>query len=84
MSLPDEQDSKAVHNERLKLSATFLNGVAIAAIGVGVITPAVAYILDLQNLRESGPGLVVLLGVALLVIGLALHWLARKLLGDLR
>ena len=84
MTLPIDPDPKAVHNERLKLTATFLNGAAIAAIGIGTITPAVAFVLNLQNLRQSGAGPVGFLALALLAVGIFLHWLARKLLGDLR
>lgn len=44
MSEPDAEKAeadrlKAVHNERTKLSATYMNGVAIAAIAVGGLAP---------------------------------------------
>jgi hypothetical protein len=48
------RDPKTIHNERLKLTASILNTVAGAAITVGGITPAVAYILDLQGMRAQG------------------------------
>jgi hypothetical protein len=83
-ALPADPDEKSVHNERLKLTATFVNGVAVATVGVGVVTPIVAYLLDLQGLRQAGAGPTVIVGGALFVIGFVLHGVARRLLGDLR
>lgn len=77
-------DPKAVHNERLKLTASVLNTVAGATITVGVLTPLTAYLFDLQGMRAAGLGPVVVVGCAWSAFGLGLHWAARTLLGDLR
>ncbi len=42
MSAPIDDEAirlKAVHNERTKLAATYMNGVAIAAVAVGGLAP---------------------------------------------
>ena len=63
------RDLKTIHNERLKLTANVLNTVAGESITVGLITPAVAYVLDLQGMRAQGAATVVALGLAWLAIG---------------
>ena len=73
---------KTVHNERLKLSATFLNGVAIAGLAIGGFTPAV------QAMRAPGPPAEwsrVLITAAVCFCGsVILHFAARSLLRGLR
>ncbi|PZQ49614.1 MAG: amino acid transporter [Rhodovulum sulfidophilum] len=74
---------KTVHNERLKLSATFLNGLAIAALAVGGVTPLV------QALRtaEISPGewRGTLIAATVCFGGaVVLHFIARMILGGLR
>jgi hypothetical protein len=76
--------AKAVHNERLKLTANILNTVAGAMVTIGLVTPLTAYALDVQGLRSGGLAPVLLLGAAWLAAGTLLHWAARKSLGDLR
>jgi uncharacterized membrane protein YoaK (UPF0700 family) len=71
---------KTIHNERVKLSATFLYGTAIAIFAVGVFAPTV------QAMREAAPepwhttGLIVLVCLGL---SAALHFGARWMLGGL-
>jgi hypothetical protein len=74
--------SKTVHNERVKLTATFLNGVGIATFAIGGLTTAV------QALRVIVMPPELVKGTALVVFACAgvaftLHLFARKLLGEL-
>ena len=68
-----------VHNERTKLSATYLNGVAIAVMAVGGLGPVVSVL---------NGGAAPVLGIAAVSVicllgSIALHFLARRLLGSL-
>lgn len=40
-----------IHNEQAKLTATFLNNVAVAIIGAGLIVPFFAVLCGLSNLE---------------------------------
>ena len=71
----------AVHNERVKLSATFLNTVAAGSLVVGIIAPMVSLFLGGQPVPV---GRVVALVVTLVVVSGVLHLLARALLKGLR
>jgi hypothetical protein len=70
--------SKLVRNEQRKLTATYLNGAAIAVMGVGGFTPIVALA---QSVNPSLSAFVVVIGCILASAGL--HWLARRTLGGL-
>lgn len=69
-----------VHNERTKLTATFLNGVAIAVVAIGGLAPAVAVVGGASNLAVAT--LVVQFMVCLAGGGI-LHFAARWVLGRL-
>ncbi|HYF55646.1 MAG TPA: hypothetical protein VEA41_15445 [Salinarimonas sp.] len=73
-----------IHNERTKLSATALNGVAVASIVAGFITPLAAASFGVPG--PAGRSLAVTLAAAVgwLVVGLCLHLAARRLLRELR
>ncbi len=45
-----------VHNERAKLSATFLNNIAVAVIGSGLIAPFFVALYGLGNLTPDQIG----------------------------
>ena len=67
--------NKAARNEQLKLSATFLNGIAVALFAIGVFGPIFSF-------AQSG---VVSLAMTLLApgcgfVGFALHLFGRRLL----
>jgi hypothetical protein len=68
-----------IHNERLKLSATWLNGLATAAVAVGSIAPSIAAVTG-----ATSPIVAVGLAVFWLLVGTGLHFAARALLGRLR
>jgi ABC-type cobalamin transport system permease subunit len=70
--------NKLVRNERRKLTATYINGIALALIAVGVFTQAVAFA---QSLTLTIISVVVMFACS--ALSLSLHWLARHLLGGL-
>jgi hypothetical protein len=70
--------NKAARNERAKLTATWLNGVSIAAVAVGGIGPTVAVIIGTVPppvIRD-----VLLAGIAWLLLALSLHMAGRMIL----
>jgi len=72
-----------IDNERTKLTAAWLNGLATAAAAAGAIAPAAAAFYGVT----SGPsaGLRLVLGMAIWIgAGLGLHLAARRVFGRLR
>jgi hypothetical protein len=72
-----------VANERAKLTAAYLNGVAIGLLLIGAFAPVFSFMFAAQASRPS----LTLLGVAILVCQLGsgcLHWIARRVLGGLK
>ena len=72
-----------VENERVKLTASWLNALATALVAAGAFAPAAALLYGLSHLAistESIFGIVILC----LVAGLLLHVLGRIVLGRLR
>jgi hypothetical protein len=69
-----------VRNERTKLTATYLNGVAIAFAALGAIAPWIAYAQGAAT-RLIVAGLSTVICVALSV---SLHLVGRAMLGQLR
>lgn len=70
--------NKLVRNEQRKLTAAYVNGVALALVGVGVFAQVVAFA---QALSLTLAAAVVMVGCS--VISLILHWAARNVLGGL-
>lgn len=78
---PTEQKRlDTVHNERTKLTATWLNNLGVGAIVAGVIAPSISAI---GNGDEAVIPLVST-GLAWILVGIALHMLGRKILGRMR
>lgn len=73
---------KTIHNERLELSSTFLNGVSIAIVVIGGITPVIHTLVPTD--APPDPGRTLPLVLACLTIAAILHFTARLLLGGLR
>ena len=67
--------NKAARNEQLKLSATFLNGIAVALFAIGVFGSVFSF-------AQSGeiPLVTALLAPGCGLVGFALHLLGRRLL----
>lgn len=70
-----------IHNERWKLTATYLNGMAIAILAVGGLAPLVSYASASSSI---GPVALAGLGVGCLVASAGLHLMARKVLERLK
>lgn len=69
-----------VHNERVKLTATYMNGMAIALVAIGGFAPLV-------SLASGGPanfGALAIVGFGCLGTSIALHSIARLFLGRLQ
>ncbi|MEQ1900941.1 MAG: amino acid transporter [Devosia sp.] len=71
---------KLVDNEKAKLSATFLNGVAIALLAVGVLAPAASFAAG----TPATPGVLVILAVGCILLSAGLHYLGRQVLSGLK
>jgi hypothetical protein len=72
-------DAKLIRNERAKLTAMWVNGVAVASVAVGGISPSVAIFSGTASALTASA---LLVGWTLLA-GI-LHLVARRLLGALR
>ena len=72
-----------VHNERTKLTATWLNTLATALVGAGVFAPVAAALYGLSILGvERGFMVAVVLGC--MIAGVTIHLMALTLLGRMR
>ena len=65
-----------IHNERTKLRATALNGVAITSIAAGFITQLAALAFGVPGAAARGPIPTSIAALAFFVIGVGLHFLA--------
>lgn len=70
-----------VHNERAKLSANYLNGLAIAVAAVGGLAPLVSYEYGAAGVRPLW--IVALVAFICLAASAVLHFTARRLLRGL-
>ncbi len=70
--------NKLVRNEQRKLTATYVNGVALALIAVGVFAQVVAFA---QSLTLTLAAMLVMVSCSMM--SLVLHWIARRVLGGL-
>lgn len=68
--------NKAARNEQRKITATFINGGAIATFAIGVFTPVIQFFAGTVNSNLSQFVLV----VVCIVLAMALHWVARYVL----
>jgi hypothetical protein len=72
-----------IHNERTKLTATWINTLAAALIAAGAVAPVAAVLYGLSALPIS-PGRLTVLAFACAVLGFGIHVVARAQLGRLR
>lgn len=70
-----------VHNEQTKLTATYLNGLAIALFAVGGLAPAFSY--TFGSIAGQPLWAVAVVAVICLVVSATLHLIARRILRDL-
>ena len=71
-----------VQNERIKLTATYLNAVAVAIFAVGTFAPVVALVSGAVNPSTVGP--TAILASVCVLTSLGLHLVARRSLGNLQ
>lgn len=79
---PSDPRRTLVRNERAKLSATYVNGLAIATFAVGGLAPLIA-LLSASTPASAGAGLIYGLAGFCWIISGALHLLARGILREL-
>lgn len=72
-----------VHNERTKLTATWLNTLASASIAAGGISPLVAILYGFSQPHQE-MGITALLSLIWILAGIGLHIVARLVLGRLK
>jgi len=83
MSDTDDARTKLIANERAKLTATYVNGVAVAVLAVGGLAPVFAQ-------RPPGPLdpataiRTALTSLVCIVVSGVLHWMGRSILRGLR
>ena len=83
MSEIDEARVKLVANESVKLTATYVNGVAIAVLAVGGLAPLFTQRAAVQPVPDR-PWLTPGISLLCLCVSGTLHWVARSLLRELR
>ncbi|WP_342150526.1 amino acid transporter [Methylorubrum sp. SB2] len=81
-SKPPDARRALIRNERAKLSATYVNGLAIATFAVGGLAPLIA-LLSAGTPASAGAGLIYGLAGFCWIISGALHLLARGILREL-
>ncbi|MCR9122525.1 MAG: amino acid transporter [Phyllobacteriaceae bacterium] len=72
---------EAVHNERIKLTANYLNGTAIAILAIGGFAPVVSYA---TNTRSDPVEIIATVSVGCLITSSFLHYIVRRSLGRMR
>lgn len=70
-----------VHNERVKLTASALNNIAVATVVTAIIVPIVGW---LYGASVAATPVFWLIMAAWLVVGVALHVIAQGVLGRLK
>lgn len=71
--------NKLVRNEQTKLTATYINGLAMAIFGIGCFTPVVGMTMSAGLL----PPIIVVLVFGCMCVSLGLHLLAKLVLQGL-
>jgi hypothetical protein len=69
-----------IHNERIKLTATWLNTLSATTITTGVVAPLAALVFGLPTSATISIGGFALACGTWLLLGIALHFLARGVL----
>ncbi|MGH6858408.1 MAG: hypothetical protein ACRECP_12445 [Methylocella sp.] len=73
-----------VHNERTKLLANVLNGAATSSFAVGVLAPIAAAFYSGGGTTKVSLVTIIIGAVIWLLLAIALHLAARRVLGGLR
>ena len=72
-----------VRNERVKLTANWLNALAAGIVVTGAIAPLVAALYGVPGPAQASPASITVLTLVWVAAGIALHLSARRLLGRL-
>jgi hypothetical protein len=72
-----------VHNERTKLTASWLNTLATALVAAGAFAPAAAFLYGLSQ-PVSGAWAMIVIALACVAAGVGLHVAGRVFLGRLQ
>lgn len=81
---PQPSGSDAARNERIKLTANFLNTVASGSVVVGGIMPIAAVTFGIPAGPTRPIATAFAIAAAFMTFGVALHWVARLFLGRLK
>jgi hypothetical protein len=73
-----------VHNERTKLTATWISGLATVFIAAGLFAPVAAGLAYGITDRRIGWPYILVIVILCMVVGAFLHWTGRLVLGRLR
>ncbi|WEK05768.1 MAG: hypothetical protein P0Y65_05795 [Candidatus Devosia phytovorans] len=74
-----------VHNEKTKMLASGIDRAGTACLTVGTLTPVAAYLFNIANARTTFVQGELVWGIVVwLVAAIALHVMARMVLGDLQ
>lgn len=65
-----------IHNERIKLLATFLNSCGVAVLGVGGLSPLILMISNGGELRRG----LILISVICILTAIGLHYMGSRVL----
>lgn len=79
----DDMQIRIIANERAKLTATYLNGIAIAVFAVGGFAPFVTTALSQAPAGSSLIPVLTIMVICWMMSG-AIHWMARTSLRDMR
>lgn len=80
MTEEEKKRTDLIHNEQIKLRATWLNNVGVGCLIAGCVAPSISLIISEQASAWS----LILLTAPWLLIGTALHYLATVFLRRLR
>lgn len=78
-----EEPPRSVRHERSKLSATFINNIAVAVIATGLVAPFFTALYGLTNLTAEQIRFFGLAAPGWVIMGAGLHYVARTILGGL-
>ena len=69
-----------IHNERIKLTANWLNTLSGGCVITGFVAPTIALLLQLQTVASLSPWILGASSLVWLSLGVALHLLGRRML----
>jgi MFS-type transporter involved in bile tolerance (Atg22 family) len=76
--------SDAAHNEQVKLTATYVNNLAVSTFAVGCLAPIFATIYAANPNAAVPAWAVVCISVVCGIASASLHWSARRYLKEMR